>query len=103
MPSQTKVLSVISSLHPSKLAVALMLVSLRLQVAAEEPDITFAFQPGRKGTGWGMAPTASVPFYRKVHELSQKPLQHIKFHWVTWPPLPESEAGKPGTRTGFPG
>ena len=68
-------------------------------MAAEEPDITFAFQPGTKGERWGMAATASASFCRKAHKLPWKPLQHVKFHRVAWPLLHKSEAGKPGTRT----
>lgn len=54
---------------------------------------------GRRGKGCGLVPTASVPFYRKAHKLSQKPLRHVKFHWprwATWSRLAEREAGKPG-------
>lgn len=58
---------------------------------------------GRRGKGCGLVPTASVPFYRKAHKLSQKPLRHVKFHWprwATWSRLAEREAGKP--RGGLP-
>jgi hypothetical protein len=42
---------------PAKLAVSLMPISSWLQVAAAEPDITFAFQTRRKGQG--IMPTTS--------------------------------------------
>lgn len=54
MPSQAKALSIISSHHPAKLAVALRLVSSWLQVASAEPDITSASQQegGERGAAW---------------------------------------------------